>query len=574
MNLLKAKITNRPLLLILVLAFLLRFWGVWFGLPQKHVVDEQGTVYVTLYAASHQLRLPTQVHDALLTYLLLPIYLVIFLIGVGIGAFKNSQDFLVWYIQDPTVIFLVSRMVSVLAGTISVYFIYKIGKIIFEKETALIAAFFYSITFLAVKEAHYIKQDTLATLLLLLVVYTLIQFLKANQISRLSLCGIFFGAMVSSKIAMAIFIPLILFLLFLKVKNNLRVFLFFFVSVLVGYVLTNPYFFVDPVDSFYQTLDHLTRSTKFYPEVSMGKPVWYWFIFIQIPKSIGWIYYITGILGMGTLFLGKNKHAKIFIYLILWFVLTIGFITNYHFARYALIALPYFSLCTAFFCRYIFKNYFPPYRFVFGLIIIFVALTSFLRSMKFDLLITMPDTRKIASKWVLENIAFNSVVGVEDMLQVEYPANANVTIPVNLVTIEHRLVQAQKNNTPGIYLEALKKTIDGTGGYTIIPYPRIDFGYDEITTKQLSAAMPADFVKREIEYLILSSWVERPSLSAEFVNELETYYELITRFHPSPKFASEPHFLDIDTDTLDAVSILDQNLVFGPEISIYKLKSL
>lgn len=116
-----------------------------------------------------------------------------------------------------------ARMFSAVIGVLSVFYIYKLGKIIFNKETGLIAAALLSINWFAILYSQEARPYILLMFLVILSYYRLIVFLKTKSIKNAIIYGIICGLVFNSHAIglLSIFSQyLLLMFLFLIISKN------------------------------------------------------------------------------------------------------------------------------------------------------------------------------------------------------------------------------------------------------------------------------------------------------------------------------------------------------------------
>lgn len=164
---------------ILAGAFMLRVWGVWYGLPEVFVGDEPAMVVGALKMLQLKTLIPALHPEAfrLLYYPpLVPYVLVAGLVPVlGLqyltGGFSDFTAFTQALVLDPTSLWIAARMISVLLGTATVYAVYRLGQILFSRRVGLWAAMLLSTSFLHVGLSHFIRHWVPATLAVTVVAY-------------------------------------------------------------------------------------------------------------------------------------------------------------------------------------------------------------------------------------------------------------------------------------------------------------------------------------------------------------------------------------------------------------------
>ena len=157
---------NWLILLIILSAFILRFWGCWYGFPGLFVGDEKSLVGGALKMIYQQNPLPVLEPDVfrLLYYpVLIPwVYLILFapytIFVYLTGNFASVAELRDLLIMDPSMFFLIARIINVFFATAAVWLIYLVTKKIFSYRAGLIAALLYSVSFLPIHQGHFSKH--------------------------------------------------------------------------------------------------------------------------------------------------------------------------------------------------------------------------------------------------------------------------------------------------------------------------------------------------------------------------------------------------------------------------------
>lgn len=132
------------LLLIFCLGFTLRAMGIGYGLPYLSHPDEARIVLDTLSMGHRHSLLPVRIdYPLLFRYLLLFIYGIYYLLGRLFHFFSGPYDFALKFLIDPTGIYLVSRMVNVIIGSVMAIPAYMLGKNIFKDKRIGVVSFIF-----------------------------------------------------------------------------------------------------------------------------------------------------------------------------------------------------------------------------------------------------------------------------------------------------------------------------------------------------------------------------------------------------------------------------------------------
>jgi len=169
------------LAVIMGLGFLVRFHGISFGLPYLYHADEPIVVNHALAYGSgdlnpHFFRIPP-----LASYLLFAIYGFIYLAGYFSGLLSGVLEFERLFYSDPTLFYIVGRLVlGVIPGTLSIFILYQLVLAHFGGKAALISAFMFSLSFLHVRDSHYIYPDILLVLVLIASFFIIFRLSRAG----------------------------------------------------------------------------------------------------------------------------------------------------------------------------------------------------------------------------------------------------------------------------------------------------------------------------------------------------------------------------------------------------------
>ncbi|OGM27010.1 hypothetical protein A3D00_01915 [Candidatus Woesebacteria bacterium RIFCSPHIGHO2_02_FULL_38_9] len=556
--------SKKLILLILVLALIVRIWGVNFGLPQKHIIDEQAIVYSVFYAANYKLNAGLYLHAPLLPYILLFEYGCYFIVGRIIGIFSSTNDFAVSYLKDPTTLFLLGRLTGVLFGVGTVFLTYLIGEKFFKKYVGIIAAFLLAFIFLHVKESHYIKEDVIAGFFVLSVYYFSLRIKSYGKLKDYLLAGSLIALAISAKYTSVVVIPAMLIAHFF---NKKRKFINLFYAGLFGllvFLLINLYLVLNFKSTYDWINSQFVGNRISYDLILAGKPAWWWFLLVNIPQGVGAPLFIAAVIGF--------LFTPILSIVPLTFLFTVDLWTKYKSARLAISLLPFFALATAVIfekLQTLIKNRKIKLILVPSLMILIIY-PSLSGTVKFDFLLTRSDTRKEASNWFTDNIDKDVKVVVEGTFKPEFPSNTNIYILPDRVELSRRINQSKNIGFDATYIKAFQEAVKDQKGFEIISTPRVDMLYDEVTNEEKLLGSAEYYSNLNIDYLVLSSWTNKPNVNKEFQSSIEKYYHLIKEFKPTYEFPLDPHFIEVDYNILDRVDLLGKNIIFGPVISIYQ----
>jgi len=191
------------LALILLLAVVVRFWGISFGLPNPYCrPDEEIIVGKALdFYRTGDLNPHWFSYPSLMMYLVYLAYLAYGAGGALFGMYESLAGFFASYDYDPTVFYLIPRAISAVLGTATVAVVYAIGRRCHGSRAGMFAAFFLAITYLHVRESHFGVTDTAMVFFITLSVLFLIRACDRPSIGNYLAAGLFAGLATSTKYA-------------------------------------------------------------------------------------------------------------------------------------------------------------------------------------------------------------------------------------------------------------------------------------------------------------------------------------------------------------------------------------
>jgi hypothetical protein len=201
--------TRAWLLILFGAALLIRLWGINFGLPYGFHVDEH-FYYPSAWAMGQgQLNLPDQSHGPSL-------YLFTLLIGQWIvKAISFPQlspiDFGALIDTNPWPFLISARVISVLAGALTIPFVFWLGRRYRNQITGLLAAALMAVVFFYVRDSHFGVPDSFMTLFVVAASWLALRSHQTGSMRDFWLAGLAAGLATAAKYTSAfIFIPIIL----------------------------------------------------------------------------------------------------------------------------------------------------------------------------------------------------------------------------------------------------------------------------------------------------------------------------------------------------------------------------
>ncbi|MDD5529665.1 MAG: glycosyltransferase family 39 protein [bacterium] len=563
---------------IILIAFVLRIWGVNFGLPSLFHFDERVIAYNALYTLSHK----GMIHFGYFYGNLIPslvgilygIYYVVLKIS---GIIKTPFGFLVLYMQDPTTIYLIGRIFFVVIGVLCVVALYLLSRKLYNNTIAVASGILFSTCFLAIHQSKIMKGDTFGTLFLLLSIYFCSN--QGLKIKKYLFAGIFMGIAIAARFSLLIGIVSPIFIILTEktvtLKDRLKnCIILIGISMLIFFICT-PSLIFDSRNFIIENYGVIFTIEQ-WPNVNTGTlPVWLFYLVEYFRKGIGLPLEIMGLIGI-LYSLYRKEDISFIIFLALYF----GIVLNQPLSceRYLIPVIPFFILFASKFIYEIvskLKISFLARNIIIGITLIGLMFPNLLNTIKYNYLITRQDTRNIGLKFVESNILPGSKIVCENSDEgFEQTGHLGLQLHKSKKQLEEQLVNEQKNGKYNKYLEAM---IKGQREPTYALKNVLVLEKEDYRRKECYKNVD-EYVEQGIEYLITSSWAKNQyvgnDLPKNFIDSLNDRYELIKEFKPYPLSRWDYYSWRVDYEALSKVSIFDKNVTGGPIIGIYKRKEL
>jgi len=404
-----------PLLSILALAALVRYWGISFGLPYVAARPDETTVMnvaMTFFSGDfnpHFFRYPT-----LHMYCLFCLYCGYFLFGLLTGRYLCLRDFAREYVINPTNFFLLDRFFSAFLGVATVYITYRLAREMFGRRIALISSFFLALAYLHARDSHFGVTDVPAAFLVICSMLFILKSRSSRNLRDYLYAGILAGLAASTKYAgVLLLVPIFS----AHILNSLeegkslgkslldkRV-LLFIAALAAAFLLTTPFALLDyPKFASHLTYEihHLSRGHQ----IILGRGWWYHLRF-SLPLGLGWSLFLASLLGFFILLKRDAKKGILLYSFPLAYYLLSG--KGYTvFLRYMIPLVPFLCISAAI-CVVEVSDALRRRLRLHGnvsalLLAVFIILPSANSLLQFNRLIAKKDNRAIAAEWVSGNI--------------------------------------------------------------------------------------------------------------------------------------------------------------------------
>jgi len=404
---------NRNIYWILVLAAVIRFTGIWHGLPALYNSDEPFVVNNALsYGAKKSLEPSYFDYPTLYSYVLFGVYGGYYLVGSVSGAFDDAIDFAAGYFLDPTGFYLIARILSVLWGVLAVYVVYRAGRRFLSERTGLYAALTLALSWLHVEKSHWGLLESPLVLLSALALYFILKLSESANTKNTILAGLISGLAVSTKYnAGFIFVPLFVACFFAwrkQPRKLLQHWLLAGVSMVAGFLIASPYWLITP-ESFIQVFQWSYFQAQYgvAGHASSMPLLWPFFEMMFVDWTVG----VLMILGFVYAFFQRQRAQVILVSFVTATLLFVGFWERGD-LHYIMPVYPALVLLAGLFLHDI-AGYVKS-RSVWTVVLVLIFGASLTKIVLFDVRLTQPDTRTLAQRWIERNIPDGALIGYEN----------------------------------------------------------------------------------------------------------------------------------------------------------------
>ncbi len=259
-----------------------------------------------------------------------------------------QDSFLRWNANEFARVYMTGRAVSALAGILSLFLVFRIGKLLRNVETGLMAAAFLAIAPLHVVNSHFLTADITMVCLLLGAFYFFLSSLNQDGMKRRLLSGILLGLAVAAKYNAVCLLPLWIGRDLIQRRTPWRTRVAGHLAFVAGFALGEPYAFIRPAaiaDVVYRGLERTEVMKPFLLP-------WHRLLFDQAwavaQYGLGWTLAVAAAIGVFWWFLRLSpKNLALAVSVILISVSLVA--AKWPMVRYALPLIPIGALAAALF---------------------------------------------------------------------------------------------------------------------------------------------------------------------------------------------------------------------------------
>jgi hypothetical protein len=408
---------------IIVIAAAVRLWGIRFGLPYAYArPDETAVAGAAVNFLSGDLRPTIFSWPTLFMYVVAFLYVAMFAISRPFGGYKTLFDFAESRRQSVAPFFYPARLLSALMGVLSVWWVYAIGRRVFDETVGLVAAFFLALAFLHVRDSHFGVTDVTMTGLVVLAVLAILRWQETGGVGRAAVAGLAGGLAAATKYnGFGVFVPFAVALvqryaaerdLPNRHRRAIVALTIFTVIVALVFFSTSPYILID-WQRFVSDVTALGDTFAAGHGIVLARG-WSWYARVTLPAALGWPLYLAGIAGTAILLASRfQQTAVLFAFPIAYYVVAGRGYTV--FARYILPEVPFLCIAAAWLVvtsiRAALGAWRPSLR-VAALAAVAIAMVAptARKTIMSDQLLTVPDNRVVVAQALMSLIPPNSLV--------------------------------------------------------------------------------------------------------------------------------------------------------------------
>ncbi len=562
------------LVLILAAAFGVRVYGINF--PLYHW-DEGLSLNDAFYAVGNSMAMLSYEHGSLYTYILLLVWTP--LVMALQRGLPGSFDFFLVFYQNPLLLEMTGRLVSVLASTGTVLAVYVLAQRLYSRTAGLIAAFFLALTFVHVAESHYMRVYALTALFSTLAIYYCIRIVDNHRIQDYFLGGLFVGLATATQYSVIVLIAPLLIAHVTTARREWggsawshllnKPLLIALDTAAVVFFLTTPYALIEfPMFAGHMKWFFLSFANHAWvsPE---GQPVWLFYLTEHLTGGMGPGLEVVAIVGV--LYTVYRHRARDLVLAAFPIVLFVSLNSGPNFARYVLPIVPLLLISASKLLCDLSDRFALQFRTwerqtALSVVACGLVIPSALNIVRFDFWLTQPDTRSLATEWIESNIPSDTKIVIEG------GGFLGPTVPPSRTMLDAQIASGAPNDFGALSWRALRASLLDRSGYQVDIVARIDREYRGgiLVGFIPSARIYAD---KGIDYLVTVNWMirdENDSYTASFQESLDALYDRIAEFRPTHMFRYDPYAWRMDYAALAQV-VPGQPEFGGPLLTIYRL---
>jgi hypothetical protein len=416
---------------VLVLALGLRVWGVDHGLPYAYNADENAhfvTRAIGLFG-----------HDWNPNYYVNPpayTYLVHILLGAWYGGRAGVSNA---FATDPTGIWMLSRVLAAVLGTIAVWLLYLAGSRLLDRRVGLLAAGILAVAFLPVFYSKLALNDVPTLAGLCLALWGTAGVLRFGRTRDYVVAGIGLGLACATKYTGGIVLLAILGAAAAQLaaaggrRFALRGLGIAAGAALAAFVVANPYSVLD-FHAFWEGLTHQSdASGDAAGKLGLTQDNGYLYYLWSFGWGLGWLPLLLAVGGAVRLWFDERRLLWVLVPPVVLFVLFMGSQERY-FGRWLLPVFPFVCILAAYAAIELVEwgaRRSPALKPTFlALAVVAACGQGFVYSLHSGLVLSREDTRNLTRAWMVANVPAGTKVVVEPVVPDQWAQDIGNPLPV------------------------------------------------------------------------------------------------------------------------------------------------
>ncbi len=414
---------------VLLLALVVRIWGIDFGLPNEHArPDERHLIGFTLTIGGNRLNPGFFNYPSLYLYALFTLYIGYYALGLMTGRYSSANDLVAEYGTAPEAFFLIDRALVALLGTATVLLVYLTLRRVAGTRAGLLAALLLSVCYLHVRESHFGTVDVPLTFMCTLATFLMLRALQAPSTKARLIAAFCVGLAISTKYN-AVVLGLPLLMLFLselaaagqrtraRLVDTARELALAGLAVCIGFVLGTPYAVLDFATFSHDVMQELVDKGRTKPSIDLGIG-YVRHALVTLPHGVGVVALLASLAGGVAALRHDLKPALLLLAFPLGWYLAVGQ-SHYVFVRYAVPLAPSICLFAAWGLELLLRRVSARSTVArwqvpaLAAVCVSAALASSLFNVwQWNRLATLKDTRVLAAEWIERHVPTGSSVGL------------------------------------------------------------------------------------------------------------------------------------------------------------------
>jgi hypothetical protein len=300
-------------LLVLCLAFGLRVYGFWFGLPYVLTGDGENSFInpAVQMAVSGDLNPHWFGHPgSTVIYPLALLYRLLYVVGHAAGQFAQPAALQAQLSADPTLFYLTARLLSMAWAVATVALVWRLGTRLGDRRLGLLAALFLAVNPMHREWTTWARSDAPAAFFVLLAVCAAIRFADRPTRRWALLAGVATGLAAASKITTGVVFAAWLVAWITRPGRGRRpgfgVLGLAALSAAAAFAVTSPYVLLDWQTAIPNLLFE-NRGGHAGAERLPGLVNWAWYLTTALPAAVSWPGMVAAAVGLWTI--GRRRRA-------------------------------------------------------------------------------------------------------------------------------------------------------------------------------------------------------------------------------------------------------------------------